>query len=109
MVSTLYLIQFIAFYLWQVTSASNKQSVATGLSAYAIRNKAQTRLFGGLLLGVALIGFIMHWGMASGITGFIVGLMGVGCLSVVMDPFNYLRVQSVAAIYGCCVLLEMTI
>ncbi len=109
MVSTLYFIQLIAFYLWQVTSTSHKRSVVTGFAAYANRNKARTRLVGGLLLGAALAGFITHWGIASGIIGFVVGLMGVGCLSVVIDPFNYLRRQSVAAIYGCCVLLEMTI
>ncbi len=109
MVSTLYFTQFVAFYLWQTTSASNKQSVGAGFSAYAMKNKSQTRLFSGLLLAATLAGFIFNWGIASGISGFVVGLMGVGCLSVVMDPFNYLRVPGLAAIYVCCVFLEMTI
>lgn len=109
MISTLYLIQFAAFYLWQVTSSSNKRSVTTGLAAYAVKNKLQARSLSGLLLLAALGGFIFNWGVASGIIGFMVGLMGVGCLSVVIDSFNYLRMPGVAAIYMCCVLLEMTI
>ena len=109
MVSTLFLIQFVAFYFWQLTSASNKRPVTGGFSAYMLRYKFRTRFIGGVLVLAALVGFIFTWGIASGMRGCIVGLMGVGCLSVVIDPFNYLRVQGLAAIYVCCVLLEMTI
>lgn len=105
MITTLYFTQFVAFYLWQIT-APKRQPVA-GLLSYAVENKLQARLIGFALLLVACVGFVFQWGLASGIAGFFVGLMAVGCLSVVIEPFNYLRLLSVAAIYGCCVLLEM--
>lgn len=105
MITTLYFIQFIAFYLWQIT-APKRQPVG-GLSTYAVANKSQARLIGVALLIAACVGFVVRWGLASGIFGFFVGLMAVGCLSVVVEPFNYLRVQGVAALYVCCVILEV--
>jgi len=107
MISTLYLIQFVAFYLWQIT-APKRQPVG-GLGTYAIANKSQTRLIGVALWLVACAGFVFEWGLASGLFGFFVGLMAVGCLSVVIEPFNYLRIPGVAAIYVSCVLLEIIV
>ncbi|MVM33947.1 hypothetical protein GO755_28185 [Spirosoma sp. HMF4905] len=105
MITTLYFIQFVAFYLWQIT-APKRQPIG-GLWAYAQTNKSQTRLIGAALALIACVGFVMQWGLASGLFGFVVGLMAVGCLSVVIEPFNYLRVPSVAAIYVSCVILEI--
>jgi hypothetical protein len=105
MITTLYFTQFVAFYLWQIT-APKRQPVG-GLLAYASANKSQTRLIGVVLALIACVGFVFHWGVAGGISGFFVGLMTVGCLSVVIEPFQYLRMQGVAAIYVCCVLLEI--
>ncbi|RAJ90828.1 hypothetical protein LX87_05457 [Larkinella arboricola] len=105
MLTTLYFVQFIAFYLWQIT-APKRQPVG-GFWTYAVANKSQTRLIGVALSLAACVGFVAQWGLASGLFGFFVGLMAVGCLSVVIEPLNYLRVQGVAAIYISCVLLEM--
>jgi multisubunit Na+/H+ antiporter MnhE subunit len=107
MITTLYFIQFVAFYLWQITAAKRKPVAVGGLLTYASANKSQARLIGAALCLVACVGFVLQWGLASGIVGFLVGLMAVGCLSVVIEPFNYLRIQGVAAIYVCCVILEM--
>lgn len=107
MITTLYFIQFIAFYLWQITAP--KRQPTGGLWTYAVENKAQTRLIGFALLLVACVGFVLQWGLGSGIFGFFVGMMAVGCLSVVIEPFNYLRTPAVAAIYVCCVILEMIV
>lgn len=105
MITSLYFIQFVAFYLWQVTAP--KRHPVGGLLTYAVRNKTQARLSGVALLLVSSVGFVLQWGLASGLFGFVVGLMAMGCLSVVIEPFNYLRIPGVAAIYVCCVLLEM--
>ncbi len=79
MITTLYFLQFTAFYLWQITSP--KRLPARGLWAYAAANKLLTRLTGISLWGLAGAGFISQWGLAGGITGFLTGLMAVGCLS----------------------------
>lgn len=105
MITTLYFIQFFAFYLWQVT-APKRQPVG-GLLTYAVENKSQARLIGIALLVVACVGFVLQWGLGSGISGFLVGLMAVGCLSVVIEPFNFLRTPGVAALYVGCVILEI--
>jgi len=107
MITTLYFIQFIAFYLWQITAP--KRQSADGLWTSASTNKSKTRLAGGVLLLVAGVGFVAQWGLASGIAGFFVGLMAVGCLSVIIEPFGYLRAQGVAALYVLCVILEIVI
>lgn len=105
MICTLYFIQFIAFYLWQITAP--KRHPAGDFWVYALEYKPQTRLIGVALLLATCVGFVFQWGLASGIFGFFVGLMTVGCLSVIIEPFNYLRKQSVVAIYVCCMILEM--
>lgn len=107
MITTLYFIQFVAFYLWQVT-APKRQPVG-GLLTHAVANKVQARLIGVALLVVACVGFILQWGLGSGITGFFVGLMAVGCLSVVIEPFNSLRTPGVVALYVGCVILEILV
>lgn len=105
MISTLCFIQFIAFYLWQIT-VSKRQPV-NGLLAFTVNFKSQTRVAGVTLGMIACVGFIVQWGVASGLFGFLTGLMVMGCLSVIIEPFNYLRKQDVVAIYACCVLLEI--
>ena len=105
MTSSLLFIQFGAFYLWQIT-ASKRQPLGD-VWAYALEHKPQTRLIGVVLLLATCVGFVFQWGLASGIFGFFVGLMTVGCLSVIIEPFNYLRLREVMAIYVCCTLLEI--
>ena len=109
MISTLYFIQFIAFYLWQLTSKPTKRSPASALTAKVLANKKFSRILGGFLLVITAIGFILTLGLLSGSCSFVIGLMGVGCLSVALEPFNYLRLPTVAVLYISCVVLEILI
>jgi hypothetical protein len=109
MISTLYFIQFIAFYLWQISAQSAKHGARSALTAKIIANKQAARILGGALLFITAIGFVYTMGLLSGLCGFVVGLMGVGCLSVALAPFNYLRLPGVVALYSCCVVLEIFI
>lgn len=109
MISTLYLIQFMGFYLWQITSKFIKNRPANGPLAFMLTNRKCARIFGAALLLGACTGFIFVLGVMSGICGFIVGLMGVGCLCVALSPFNYLRLPGIAFIYVCAIILEITI
>lgn len=109
MISTLYFIQFIAFYLWQISAQSAKHGATSVLTVKIIAHKQVARILGGVLLFITAIGFVYTMGLLSGLCGFVVGLMGVGCLSVALAPFNYLRMPSVAALYICSVVLEIFI
>jgi hypothetical protein len=109
MISTLYFIQLIAFYLWQLTSKSAKRSLASALTANVLQNKKIARILGGVLLLITAIGFVLTLGLLSGLCSFMIGLMAVGCLSVALEPFNYLRLPGVAILYICSVALEIFI
>jgi hypothetical protein len=107
MISTLYFSQFIAFYLWQITSA--KRNPDSPLLAKIMANKKASRVLGAVLLLATAIGFVFSLGLLSGLCSFIIGLMGVGCLAVALDPFHYLRLPGLAMIYSCSVALEILI
>ncbi|OIN60685.1 hypothetical protein [Arsenicibacter rosenii] len=107
MITTFCFIQFIAFYLWQVTSPRYKSVAMTGLTAAATGHTTLSRLTGTVLWLGACTGFIVQWGVGAGCCGFITGLMAVGGLSVMLEPFQYLRVPGITAIYICCVILEI--
>lgn len=109
MITTLYFVQFAAFFLWQLTASRHRPVSTTGVRASLPANTRLTRLTGTALGLVACTGFVFQWGLAAGIAGFAVGLMGVGCLSVILTPFQYLRLPGVAAIYVCCLILELVI
>jgi hypothetical protein len=108
MISTLYLMQFIAFYCLQATSKYTRQEhfFTMPILAKAFSNKALIRGLAIALLLSASIGFVVKMGLMSGICGFILGLMGVGCLCVLLMPFRYIRLQGVAILYICSVALE---
>ncbi|MFD2148256.1 hypothetical protein [Mucilaginibacter antarcticus] len=109
MISTLYFIQFVAFYLWQLSAKSAKGGANSTITAKIISNKKAARILGAVLLLITAVGFVCAIGLLSGLCGFVVGLMGVGCLSVVLEPFNYLRLPGVVGLYFCCVALEILI
>ncbi len=108
MISTLYLMQLVAFYCWQATSKYTRpeQFFTTPTLAKAFHNKSFIRGLAIALLLAASVGFVLKMGVMSGICGFIVGLMGVGCLCVLLMPFRYIRLQGVAILYICSVALE---
>lgn len=109
MISTLYFVQFIAFYLWQLTSKSAKRHQGSALTAKVLHNKKFSRILGSVLLLATAIGFVLTLGLLSGFCSFLIGLMGVGCLSVALEPFNYLRYPTIAVLYICSVALEIFI
>lgn len=111
MISTIYLFQLIAFYLWQITSGQARRDhrPVPALLRWLSQNKKPARLTASMLLLISLAGFILKTGLMSGICGFIIGLMGFGCLSVVLTPFGYLRLPGVISLYMFGVLLETLI
>ncbi len=100
MISTLYFIQLIAFYLWQSTAKPAK---------VASERKRLLRSIGAALLLLTAVGFIWQWGALSGSCGWLVGLMGVGCLSAIITPFQYIKMPALIALYLCFVALEIFI
>ena len=109
MFSTLYLILLVAFQLWYLTSRQLKTAPSAAYLQPVIRNQRQTRLMGGVLCLAATALFIAKLGWMSGISASIIGLMGIGCLTVTLQPFNYLRIETVVLLYVFSLILELLV
>jgi hypothetical protein len=107
MITTLYFLLLVAFQLWYLTSAKRDQAMQSIYLRNIFRNSRIYRLIAlGLILLVTCL-FIITLGATSGIFAAIVGLMGVGCLVVLLQPFRYINEKVVAAVYALFVILEL--
>ncbi|TGE21017.1 hypothetical protein [Hymenobacter metallicola] len=89
MFSTLFLLLLLAFQLWYLASPQVKLPLA-GYPAYVARRPRTARLIGAALLAVAALLFGRQLGWMTGLSAWLVGLMGVGSLVVTLTPFRYL-------------------
>lgn len=109
MISTLYLIQLVAFQLWYLTSKQIRPAPDTGYALRVVQQPKQSRLVGSALFLSTTVIFVLMLGLMSGICASLVGLMGVGCLTVSLQPFNYLRLSTVGFLYALSLILELFI
>ena len=108
MISTLFFLLLLAFQLWYLASGQAKTQPA-GYRAYAAGNPRNARIAGGVLLALAAGAFVFRFGWMTGLSAWLVGLMGVGCLVVALAPFRYFSPVSVAALYIVSLLLELAL
>ncbi len=108
MISTFFLLLLLAFWLWYL-AADPAKAPAAGYQAYVLNNPRTARLAGsGLALLTAAL-FVARFGPMTGLCAWLVGLMGVGCLVVVLAPFRYLSPAAVGALYACLLTLEIVL
>ena len=108
MISTLFFLLLIAFQLWYLASGQVK-TVSAGYQGYATNNPRNARLAGGALLLVAALLFVGKFGWMTGLSAWLVGLMGVGGLLVVLAPFRYLSTAAVVLLYAFFLTLEVVL
>jgi len=109
MITTTFLLLLISFELFYLTSKQFKQQ---NLPAYIFSIKAKAKIFrlvAGLLFVLATILFVFNLGWTSGILAIVVGVMAAGSLVVTLQPFQYLRLTTVAVLYFSVLLLEVFI
>lgn len=109
MISTLYLVLLIAFQLWYLTSRQVKHTNLKGYELLMIKEAQKSRMMGGILFFMVTVAFVFQFGWMSGICASIVGLMGVGCLVVMLAPFKYLNIKLLIVFYIFSVTLEIFI
>lgn len=109
MISTLYLIILIAFQCWYLTSKQVKYAYSAGYVLHIKKNPQRYRIIGGALLVMAAALFVMRMGWMSGLSAWLVGLMGVGSLVVMLSPYHYLRPKTVFILYILFFNLELFI
>ena len=78
-----------------------------GYQAYITKNPQNARIAGGILLVLAAMLFVLKLGWMTGLSAWLVGLMGVGGLIVALAPFRYLNVASVMGLYIVSLGLEL--
>jgi len=109
MITTSFLLLFISFEIWYLTSKQFKQGNSVAYIQKIISNAKPFRFGAGLLFAIAATIIIINLGWASGIPAVIVGLMAAGSLVVVLQPFRYIGFTSVASLYILLLLLEIFI
>jgi hypothetical protein len=109
MISTLYLILLIAFQLWYWTSSQVKYAYTSSYVLTVKKNPERYRIVGGVLLVIAAALFVIRMGWMSGLSAWLVGLMGVGSLVVMLAPHHYLRPRTVIGLYILFLILELFI
>lgn len=106
MLSTFFLLLLLAFQLWYLTSPQVKMQ-PVGYEALVVKHPQQARLVGGALLVVAAVLFVLRFGLITGLSAWLVGLMGVGGLVVALAPFRLLSVAVIAGVYVVSLGLEL--
>lgn len=109
MITTLYFLQLIAFQIWYVTSSQVKHIDPPAYLRSILNNRQTGRIIGIGLLLLATALFIVQFGWMSGICASIVGLMGIGCLVVLISPFRYINAKAVAMLFAFFLILEFLI
>jgi len=106
MFSTLFFLLLTAFYLWYLTSPQVKMQ-PMGFQVYVANKPHSARLAGGglLLLTAVLLGLKLGW--MTGLSTWLVGLMGVGGLVVALAPFRYLNGYVLLGLYVVFLGLEL--
>lgn len=109
MITTLCLLQLIAFEFWYVTSPQFKGGHRREYLPYILRNKSAFRIIGLALLLVTTVMFVVTWGWMSGICAALVSLMTIGSLVVIFHPFRYLNETKVGMLFALLLVLEFII
>lgn len=98
MISTLFLLLLAAFTLWYLASGQAKTQ-PVGYQVYVTQHPREARMAGGVLLALAAVAFVLKLGWMTGLSAWLVGLMGVGGLVVALAPFRYLNVYATLLLY----------
>lgn len=106
MFSTLFLLLLVAFACWYLTSRQLKTQLV-GYQAYVARRPRGFRVVGGGLLALTALALVLQLGPMTGLSTWLVGLMGAGCLVVALAPLGYLNWPTVAALYAVFLGLEL--
>jgi hypothetical protein len=109
MITTLYFIQLIAFQLWYVTSGQVEHTNPPAYLRSLLRHKKACRIVGATLLLVVAALFVVRFGWMTGLCASLVGLMGVGSLTVLTNPFHYIHEKGVVALYVFFLMLEFLV
>ncbi|HEY9561095.1 MAG TPA: hypothetical protein VIR29_09955 [Anseongella sp.] len=109
MFSTAFLLIFMGFYLQYNLSGKVKSRHKSSYLVYMEQHALLSRALGVAAAVAGLIIMVARLGVGSGLFGFVVVLMSVGCLIVALAPFRFLRWRHLAGLYLGSVCFEVLI
>lgn len=107
MVTTLFFVQFIGFWLCYATSKQVKHQGSGAIFSAVAKNQQRYRYLGVILLLIASSLFVWQWGIMTGLCASIIGFMGVASLIVLLSPFNYFTSKTLILLYVLFFTLEL--
>jgi len=109
MITLLYFLLFIAFYVL-INTSKRAELYQIGIVEKAIlKNIKIAKIIGVLLLAIACVTHISYFGLGVGVLIFFVNLMTVASFIVVLNPFKLITYKSVVLIFLCVSFLEFFI
>ena len=109
MITTFCFIQLIAFQLAYVAAHHAGTSIFPLGGMLPVENKQRLRVMAALLMTVSIALFIMKLGWMSGICASLVGVMGIGCLVVLLSPLKYISRPALLLGYFAFFILELSL
>ncbi|WP_156166735.1 hypothetical protein [Pedobacter sp. BMA] len=109
MITTSFLFMLIAFEICYLTSKQFKQQHPPSYVSTIVHKKKQFRVLAALFFIVSSTLLILNLGWGSGIAAIVFTLMAAGSLIVSIQPFRYVKIGVIAAVYFSILLLEIFI
>lgn len=109
MITPLFFMQLIGFQLWYISSKQVKHSNPPVYVLSVIEHPQRYRIIGGGLILLSTVLFVIKWGLMTGISSSVVGLMALGSLVIVLQPFPYLKEKAVFILCVLFLVLEILI
>ncbi|SDC23184.1 hypothetical protein [Pedobacter soli] len=109
MISTACLMLLLAFEILYLTSKQYKQASSLVFVKTIVAKPRQFRLAAAILFSIGSALIISGMGWVSGSVAVVVAVMATGSLVVVLQPFRYIGVIGLSALYAAVLLLEIFI
>lgn len=109
MVTVIFILVSLGFYLWYTTSERMKVLPVFGLETWAQNNKGFSKILGSLILIVSLFVGVYGFGLTSGILLFFIVFMTISSLVILLFPLGLINKMSFASLIICLLIIEFLV
>ncbi|QXV63819.1 hypothetical protein INP83_11950 [Mucilaginibacter sp. 21P] len=106
MVTLSFLLLFTAFEMLYLSAKQNRKCIKRRWQQTIAESPLVSRIAASALIMLSMVSFVVVFGTASGCIACVIGLMCAGCLVVLLQPFNYLRMVHIGSLFFLFFLLE---
>lgn len=109
MITTFLALMLLAFMSWLFSAEKKNKAQPPAYLHRWMQNRQAVRLTGAGLALLATTGFVWKLGWQTGLFAALTGLMCVGCLVVLLRPYNVLKERELGFLYLFFLLMEIII